>query len=78
MGAAYWRSLFFVPPATSPPDSPLPLLRVYFYIPVSSRRIASDGYTDTQPRSMQFCGDLLLFSFIADTHVYNIALRNEV
>ena len=33
----------------------------------SSRRIASDDRTDTQPRSMQFCGDLPLFINLADT-----------
>ena len=30
------------------------------HINSSSRRIASGGLTDTQPRSMQFCGDLPL------------------
>ena len=41
----------------------------------SSRRIASEGYTDTQPRSMQFCGDLPLLS---PSLMRTIALPNEV
>ena len=34
----------------------------------SSRRIASDNFADTQPRSMQFCGDLPLFIYLANPH----------
>ena len=33
----------------------------------SSRRIASDNFADTQLRSMQFCGVLPLFIYLADT-----------
>ena len=75
MGAAYWRSLFFVPPATSPPDSPLRFCGYTFIYPRHREELHP---TATLIRNYALCNSVAIYLCLGSTLIRTIALRNEV